>query len=115
MLFLASHYAPSMCESDIDVHPWPSSKWFRSCVVPAWSLDVHCSNATLVFPAHCAGLAEHSDKDALHQKAEEVRREEALKDYQERKQRVKEVYMLAHSTSARPMCWTADFSMVTKL
>lgn len=35
--------------------------------------------------------AEHSDKDALHQKAEEVRRDEAIRDYQERKQRVKEV------------------------
>lgn len=35
--------------------------------------------------------AEHSDKEALHEQAEAVRREEAIKDYTERKQRVKEV------------------------
>jgi hypothetical protein len=40
----------------------------------------------------CVHLAaEHSDKEALHEQAEKVRRDEAIKDYKERKQRVKEV------------------------
>lgn len=43
------------------------------------------------------GPAEHSDKDVLHNKAEEVRRDEATQDYQERKQRVTEVCVVAHT------------------
>lgn len=41
--------------------------------------------------SHVASPTEHSDPEHLKEKAEEVRKEEVVKDFVERKKRVKEV------------------------
>jgi len=66
---------------------------FGHCLLSPCSASLRSSCPTLNTPVLCWVSAEHSDKDALHAKAEEVRRDEAIKDYKERKQRVKEVCM----------------------